>query len=966
MSRSIEPLNTTGSHVATRPLKSVHKQIFRALLILSSAALVVRVFGMLNQIVASGRFGAGAKMDAYFVASTLPLLTAQLASSAVESSVIPVYVRVRTQGKERASILFSTSLNLLLISAALLTGVMLVFRYQIIHLSAPALDPFRTGFAVSLTPFIFPVVLLMIVITFLESILNAEGQFGWPAYAGLLVPLTTTVFILTAGSSYGILVLCIGMLVGLCLQLCMVIVRAWRARLVYRPILDLRNPDIGAILVAMSPSLFSILISQASPLIDQIFASSLAAGSISALNYSLKLVGVFSGVIFVSTGRAALPYLSHQASINDMKAFKETLRLYLWILGIGTTLLAALTLVLAHPLVQIIFQRGAFTAADTNRTASALIGFLIGLTPMALGFNLARAFIALRKKQLLLYTTVFSVIANAIFDYIFAHFWQSTGIALSTSAVYFGTMFILLFMLRRTIGKLELFKPPPEILAVIRELGRSSYLRPVTWKEELLSLFSFLRSLRQHIIRVGIMLVVFAVGVVGVLQNSLYTLRAAFGSIIVLAFLRYPYVLLIAWVTIGVFIGSRLPLFNGNNLDTGLIVPTLLLAVTRPIKPTFKRMPALAYLLVYLLWVLASIGISPLSVGAFLTSWTIFLSYVAIGVLTINVITTRQRLIRLIDAILLVSAFVSLYGIYGYITKQNGILDTTASLFRISSIFDVAPTLALFLSVVVPLAFYRTLLLRGFKRVGGLLLLFVILVALGLTFSRGAYISVPLGIIIMTFCLPSRGMKFGLLRGIVVLAVLIVLLQTVGNVPILDRFFSQDISTLNGRTYIWQVLFNHFDPTSLLGNGLQASDALLVQLQSPIYGHGVIGTAAHELFLGTLYDQGIIGLILLICVFISLAVSLIGKMRKARGDHRMVFAMALAAFVSVLVQSLESNDFWVQAVGIYAWIVMALPFALCWTAPQQPSDVSEEVLGEVAEPRISAIPQTEHEQISKV
>src|SRR6266568_3458401 len=911
MSRSIEPLNTTGSHVATRPLKSVHKQIFRALLILSSAALVVRVFGMLNQIVASGRFGAGAKMDAYFVASTLPLLTAQLASSAVESSVIPVYVRVRTQGKERASILFSTSLNLLLISAALLTGVMLVFRYQIIHLSAPALDPFRTGFAVSLTPFIFPVVLLMIVITFLESILNAEGQFGWPAYAGLLVPLTTTVFILTAGSSYGILVLCIGMLVGLCLQLCMVIVRAWRARLVYRPILDLRNPDIGAILVAMSPSLFSILISQASPLVDQIFASSLSGGSISALNYSLMLI-------------------------------------------------------LAHPLVRIIFQHGAFTADDTNRTASALIGFLIGLTPMALGFNLARAFIALRKKQLLLYTTVFSVIANAIFDYIFAHFWQSTGIALSTSAVYFGTMFILLFMLRRTIGKLELFKPPPEILAVIRELGRSSYLRPVTWKEELLSLFSFLRSLRQHIIRVGIMLVVFAVGVVGVLQNSLYTLRAAFGSIIVLAFLRYPYVLLIAWVTIGVFIGSRLPLFNGNNLDTGLIVPTLLLAVTRPIKPTFKRMPALAYLLVYLLWVLASIGISPLSVGAFLTSWTIFLSYVAIGVLTINVITTRQRLIRLIDAILLVSAFVSLYGIYGYITKQSGNLDLTTSLFRISSIFDVAPTLALFLSTVVPLAFYRTLILRGFKRVGGSLLLLVILVALGLTLSRGAYISVPLGIIIKTFCLPSRGMKFGLLRGIVVLAVLIVLLQTVGNVPILDRFFSQDISTLNGRTYIWQVLFNHFDPTSLLGNGLQASDALFVQLQSPIYGHGVIGTAAHELFLGSLYDQGIIGLILLICVFSSLAVSLIGKMRKARGDHRMVFAMALAAFVSVLVQSLESNDFWVQAVGIYAWIVMALPFALCWTAPQQPSDVSEEVLGEVAEPRISAIPQTEHEQISKV
>ncbi len=89
-------------------------------------------------------------------------------------------------------------------------------------------------------------------------------------------------------------------------------------------------------------------------------------------------------------------------------------------------------------------------------------------------------------------------------------------------------------------------------------------------------------------------------------------------------------------------------------------------------------------------------------------------------------------------------------------------------------------------------------------------------------------------------------------------------------------------------------------------------------------------------------------------------------MRKTTGEQRMVCAMALAVFVSVFMQSLESNDFWAQAVGIYAWIVMALPFALCWSAPQQSSDAYEEVLDEIAEPRIKAIAQTEREQISKV
>src|SRR5712692_8480931 len=559
-------LGTTSPRMAAMPAKSVHKQIFRALLTLSSAALLIRVMGMLNQIVVTRRFGAGATMDAYFVASTLPLLMANMLSTSVESSVIPVYARVRAQAKERASILFSTLLNLLLLGTALLTLVMLIFRAQLIHLSAPALDPLRTGLAVELAPFIFPALLLIVVIGFLEVILNAEGQFGWPAYAGLLVPLTTAILAQMLGKTEGVVILCIGMLVGLCLQLCVVLVRARRAGIVYRLSINLRNPELRAVLMVAWVAPFSVLISQVSPLIDQVFASSLSAGSISALNYSLKLVSVFTGVIFVSVGRAALPYLSRQAFRNDMKAFKETLRFYLWVVGIGTTVLAALMLVLAHPLVHILFQRGAFTAEYTNRTANTLVGFVVGLTPMALGFILARAFVALRKNRFLLITTIFGVITNAIFDYIFARLWQSTGIALATSAVYFCNLLILLFMLRRLIGKLDILTPPPELLRVI---GSS---------------FNIPYGLRQRIVRVGIAIAVFAAGIAGIFWNSLYTLRAALGSLILLALLRYRYALVIAWVMIDVFIGSTLGIFNGQHLDTALTAPTLLLMTCMPIK----------------------------------------------------------------------------------------------------------------------------------------------------------------------------------------------------------------------------------------------------------------------------------------------------------------------------------------------------------------------------------------------
>ncbi|MBV9229469.1 MAG: O-antigen ligase family protein [Chloroflexi bacterium] len=969
MSQSSQPLSAASTPTAVRE-KSVNRQIFRALLSLASAVLLIRLMGTANQIIITSRFGAGATMDAYFVAYSLPYLLAQLIINVIEYSVIPVYARVRSN-REQKSALFSTLLNVLLIGCVLLIGLMFIFRRQMIFLSAPALDAFRTGLAVDLAPFMLVLLLLMVVIGLLESILNAEGQFGWPAYAGLLVPLAAAVLVLTAGKPYGVVVLCIGMIIGSCLQLGVIILRAKRAKLVYRPTLNLRSEEIGLIVIAAGPALLGTLITQVSPVVDQIFASFLSAGSISALNYSLKITSVIAAIIFGSVARALLPFLSRQASANDTHAFKETLRLYLWIVIIGTTLLAVFIFVLAHPLVQILFQRGAFTAADTSRTAVTLMGFAVGLTPMAFGFIASRALSALRKNHMLLYVTGFSVVANAVFDYIFARIWQSEGIALATSAVYFCTMFILLFMLRRTLGKLHLFAPPREVqmvmLAAMRKLGiEQDRSQGTTGNRKILSLPAIFYNLRRPIVRTGIIISVFAAGITGIFLDSLYTLRISLGSIVILALLRYRYALLLAWVVLLVLTGFSASL-AGNNILTGLVAPTLLLMFCMPVKQTFKLMPALACLFIYLLWAFAGIGISPIGVGAFLTHWTIFMAYVGIGILTINVITTRRYALGLIDVMLLMGLLVALYGIYGYFTRQNGISSPDVG-FRIISIFKSSPSLALFLSLVIPLALYRALISQGFKRVGHSIVFLILLAALVLTFTRSAFISVPLSIIIMILLQPSRKIKIGLLSAFLVLVVLVILLASVDNLPLFSRFLNQDITSLNGRTYIWQALLDHFDPTQLLGKGLDASDVLLTNLQVSASNQGVIATAPHSLFLEALYDDGIIGASLLSLIFIVLFASLLAKMRKASGEQRMLFATALAVLISVFLQSLTSSDLWIENFSVYFWIIMTLPFASCWYASKRLVESDEEVLDDDEEtvPRMQAISRAERELLAHV
>src|SRR5579884_2001989 len=900
---------------------STHRQIVHALLSIASATLLIRIFGMAMQIVVTARFGLGPSMDAYFIAAGVPVLLAGALVSPLQSAIVPVFVRARSAGNtDEAARLFSTVLNLAILAALAGAGLMLLFRHQILFISAPGAGPVRQSLASELAPFIFPTVILTVALGVLEAVLNAEGQFGWPAYAGALVPLTSIVAVLAGGRSLGIVTLAIGSLAGLSLQLGAYIVRIRRARIAYRPILDWHNPFLAAVGSALMPLLASSCIIPISPVIDQIFASGLSVGSISALNYALKLLGVPTGVVFAAVSRATLPFLSRHAADDDKTAFKSTLRLYLWATAIGTALLAIPLFLLAHPVIAILFQRGAFTAADVDRTAYTFTGFAIGVVPMSVGFLLAASVSALRKNRFLLYTDIFTLGANALLDYIFARLWQSFGIALATSLVYVCTMVILVVLLRREIGPLNLFTLPPEL----KDLSRLIQSRAPGFPE-----------VREQIGRAVVYVMAIAGSAIGgtyIARHNLTTsIKLLIGLPIIAVWLCYPYVLLLSWALIDPFIGSKAPFFNGNNFDTALTIPTLLLLFTIPVHRTFRRIPALALFGAFLIWVLLGINISPLDHTAFMKLWLIFVDYAAVALIASRVVSTESRLNGLIDALLVAPALIALYGIYGYATHQNVIV-TDTGIPRITSIMSDAPTLALLVSNVVPLALYRVFTTREPRRALALFIAADLLAATALTFSRGAIISVTICIVVMTLLLPSVRMRLGMLAmiGIGLVAVLF------SNVHLLERFAGTDTSSLNGRTYLWSALLNNFDPTHLLGYGLNASATYLAGLQigqNGELGNGLIATSASNLYVATLYDQGIIGLVLLVAALFALGVGLLRGMLRSNGRHRLLFLVSLLTLINVLIQSIDVNDILSQFVGIAFWLIVTLPFAACWAAP---------------------------------
>jgi O-antigen ligase len=142
-----------------------------------------------------------------------------------------------------------------------------------------------------------------------------------------------------------------------------------------------------------------------------------------------------------------------------------------------------------------------------------------------------------------------------------------------------------------------------------------------------------------------------------------------------------------------------------------------------------------------------------------------------------------------------------------------------------------------------------------------------------------------------------------------------------------------------------------------------SSNALLERLQVGFAGN-VIATAPHNIFIETLYENGIIGLILITLVLIAIPWTLISRMRRATPDHRLLLAAVLAAYINIFLQSLEVTVVWSQPVGVYVWMIMALPFALYWTRPPAPEAGSDEREGTLSPAETPA--RTKQEQASYV
>jgi putative peptidoglycan lipid II flippase len=437
--------------------------LLKSLATISGLTLVSRILAFVRDVLIARVFGAGMATDAFFVAFRLPNLLRRLfAEGAFSQAFVPIFGEYRNRrGHEETQLLVDHVTTMLAIILFIVTLVGIIAAPVIVYISAPGFlkDAPKFDLTVQLLRITTPYIFFISLVAVAAAILNTYNKFWVPAVAPILLNVCFISAALWLAPYFDppIFALAWAVFIAGIVQLAFQVPFLKKIGMLPGIRFNWKDPGMRRVIRQMGPAVFGVSIGQISMLINTIFASFLAAGSVSWLYYADRLMEFPSGILGVALGSILLPSLSKCHADNNTAEYSKLLDWGLR-LTIMLTLPAALALgMVAVPLLATFFQRGAFAAHDVLMTSHALIGYSIGLIGIILVKILAPGFYAKQDIRTPVKIGIVTLLATQAMNALFIGWIQHAGLALSIGLAACLNSAILFHFLR----KRGIYQPEP-------------------------------------------------------------------------------------------------------------------------------------------------------------------------------------------------------------------------------------------------------------------------------------------------------------------------------------------------------------------------------------------------------------------------------------------------------------------------------------------------------------------------
>jgi putative peptidoglycan lipid II flippase len=406
-------------------------------------------------------------MDAFVAAFRVPNLLRDLfAEGALSTAFVTTFSKkIASEGDASAWRLANkmATLTAVVLSACTLLGI--AFAPQLIGLLAGGFSPEKAALTVTLTRIMFPFILMVSLAALVMGMLNAKDIFGPPALASSFFNLGSIVFGVALAlwldphlGPRSLMGLAMGTLIGGSLQLCSQFPALHRAGFRFRPDFQWRDEGVRQVLRLMAPAVIAASAVQVNVMINGRFASELPGdGPVSWLSYAFRLMQLPLGIFGVAIGTVTLPLISRSVQSGDKTGFRATLAHGMRLAFLLTIPSTIGLMMLARPIISVIYEHGKFNADSTEQTAGALQFYALGLVAYSGIKVLAPAFYALDKRKTPMMVSFISIAVNLLLNWLFTfHLGLGhRGLALSTGCVAILNFLTLYVLMWRETGRLE-------------------------------------------------------------------------------------------------------------------------------------------------------------------------------------------------------------------------------------------------------------------------------------------------------------------------------------------------------------------------------------------------------------------------------------------------------------------------------------------------------------------------------
>lgn len=427
--------------------------LMRSIATVGGFTMLSRVTGFFRDIMIANVLGAGLIADCFFVAFKFPNLFRRFfGEGAVAAAYIPLFSStLEKEGEAEARLFSDRAFSVMALALALFCSVLMIAMPWAMYAFAPGFTGVegKHELAVDLTRITFPYLLLISLCALISGLLNSLGKFaaaaGTPILLNVILMLALTVltpFVETPGHA-----LAWGVEAAGVAQFVWLMIAARRAGMMPRLVRPTLTPRVKLLIKRIIPVAFGAGLYQISLLIDTMLASMVADGAVSWLYYADRVNQLPLGVIGVAIGTALLPLLSRQLAAGQTEdAMISQNRSVEFALLLTVPSMVGF-LVLGEQIISVLFQRGAFSAADAHATAQALMAFSLGLPAYVLVKVLSPGFFAREDTSTPVKSATAALTVNIALNLLLMQVIGHVGIALATAlgaCVNSGTLFFVL------------------------------------------------------------------------------------------------------------------------------------------------------------------------------------------------------------------------------------------------------------------------------------------------------------------------------------------------------------------------------------------------------------------------------------------------------------------------------------------------------------------------------------------